>query len=105
VALGLVSLILIVRSLEAFERIPGVYGPVVGALAAASVASLFVGWLRPAPWLLALALVAILSVVWLFAIGRWVRVRDPQERVAEGSARPQLRHVLSAPGRRLSTDN
>lgn len=81
VALGLVSLILIVRSLEAFERIPGVYGPVVGALAAASVASLFVGWLRPAPWLLALALVAILSVVWLFAIGRWVRVRDPQERV------------------------
>ena len=77
VALGLISLILIVRTLDAFDRLPGVYRPVSGALAVAAVASLFVGWLRPAPWLLALALVAILTAVWLFAIVKWVRVGGP----------------------------
>ena len=31
-------------------------------------------WLRPAPWLLALLLVAILSVIWFFAVSRFLRV-------------------------------
>jgi hypothetical protein len=30
-------------------------------------------WLRPAPSLLALLLVAILSVIWSFALGRFLR--------------------------------
>jgi low temperature requirement protein LtrA len=81
VALGLVSLIVIVRTLDAFDRLPGVYQPVSWALAAAAAAPLVVGWLRPAPWRLALGLVAILTAVWLFAIAKWVRVGDPDERV------------------------
>ena len=81
VALGLVSLLVIVRTLDAFDRLPGVYQPVSWALAFAAAASLVVGWLRPAPWLMALGLVAILSVVWLFAIAKWVRVGDPDEHV------------------------
>jgi hypothetical protein len=31
------------------------------------------GWLRPAPWLLALLLVAVLSVLWFFAVSRFLR--------------------------------
>ena len=81
VAVGLVSLLVIVRTLDAFDRLPGVYQPVSWALAFAAAASLVVGWLRPAPWLMALGLVAILSVVWLFAIAKWVRVGDPDEHV------------------------
>ena len=81
VALGLVSLIVIVRTLDAFDRLPGVYQPVTWALAAAAAASLVIGWLRPAPWLLALGLVAVLTAVWLFAIAKWVRVGDPDEHV------------------------
>ena len=81
VALGLVSLIVIVRTLDAFDRLPGVYQPVSWALATAAAASLIVGWLRPAPWLLAFALYAILTAVWLFAIAKWVRVGDPNEHV------------------------
>ena len=41
--------------------------------AGGAVAALFVGWLRPAPWLLALLLVAILSAVWFFAVSRFLR--------------------------------
>jgi len=81
VALGLVSLIVIVRTLDAFDRLPGVYGPVSWALGVAAAASLVVGWLRPAPWLMALGLVAILTAAWLFAIAKWVRVGDPDEHV------------------------
>jgi hypothetical protein len=40
----------------------------IGA-AAAAVA----GWARPAPWLLALALVAILALLWYFAVDRFLR--------------------------------
>jgi hypothetical protein len=38
----------------------------------AAVAALVVGWVRPAPWLLALLLVAVLSVLWAFAVLRFV---------------------------------
>jgi hypothetical protein len=50
-----------------------VFGPLGLALAAGAVASLLVGWLRPAPWLLALLLVVILSGVWWFAVSRFLR--------------------------------
>lgn len=42
------------------------------ALAVSAAASLVVGWARPAPWLLALLLVAILVVLWLFAVTRFL---------------------------------
>ena len=43
------------------------------ALAGGAAAALIVGWVRPAPWLLALLLVAILSALWLFAVSRFLR--------------------------------
>ena len=73
VALGLVSLILTEQSLADAERLDAVYRPFRAALALAAAASLVAGWARPAPWLLGLVLVAILSVLWLFAARRFLR--------------------------------
>ena len=72
VALALAGVLMIVRSLTDYERLPRrCTGRSTGAMAAGALAALAVGWLRPAPWLLALPLVAILSVVWLIAVDRW----------------------------------
>jgi membrane protein implicated in regulation of membrane protease activity len=57
-------------------------------MAGSAGAALVVGWLRPAPWLLALLLVAILSVLWLFAVSRFVRAGawgEEQSRAYDGS--------------------
>jgi len=51
-----------------------VYRPLTVAMAGGAVAALLVGWLEPAPWLLALLLAAILSVLWAFAVIRFLRV-------------------------------
>jgi len=50
-----------------------VFHPLRLALSGGAAAALVVGWLRPAPWLLVLLLVAILSAVWLFAVSRFLR--------------------------------
>jgi membrane protein implicated in regulation of membrane protease activity len=42
-------------------------------LAGGAGAALVAGWARPSPWLLALLLVAVLSVVWFFAVARFLR--------------------------------
>ena len=55
------------------ERLSVVFHPLRLALGAGAAAALLVGWLRPAPWLLALGLVAILSGVWFFAVSRFLR--------------------------------
>ena len=73
VALGLLDLIVIEQSLVDAERLATVYRPLRIALAMGAVAALVVGWLRPAPWLLAVLLVAILSVLWAFAVLRFLR--------------------------------
>jgi len=76
VAIAMAALIVIVRSLADYERLPTVYRPIAVAMAFGAAAALAVGWLRPTPWLLALALVAVLVLVWLVAVDRWLRVRD-----------------------------
>jgi low temperature requirement protein LtrA len=73
VALGLLALIVIEQSLVDAQRLAFVYRPLRIALAIGAVAALVVGWLRPAPWLLAVLLVAILSVLWAFAVLRFLR--------------------------------
>ena len=54
-------------------------------MAVGAVAALVVGWLQPAPWLLALLLSLILSLVWMVAVDRWLRVRQ-QVLATEASA-------------------
>ena len=81
VALGLISLIVTLRPLVDYVRFPNVYQPLSWALTLGALASLLAGALRPAPWLLALLLYAVLSLVWLFAIGLWVKTGDPAAQV------------------------
>jgi low temperature requirement protein LtrA len=73
VALGLLALVVTARALADAERLAGVYQPLTVAMAGGAAAALVVGWTRPAPWLLALLLVAILSVLWSFAVKRFLR--------------------------------
>jgi low temperature requirement protein LtrA len=73
VALGLVALIFTEQALVDAERLDAVYRPLRIALVAGAVAALAAGWARPAPWLLGLALVAILSVLWIYAASRFLR--------------------------------
>jgi hypothetical protein len=73
VATGLVALVLTEQALVDAERLSVVFHPLRLALSAGAAAALIVGWVRPAPWLLALLLVAILSGVWYFAVSRFLR--------------------------------
>jgi hypothetical protein len=72
VALGLLALIVTLQSLVDPERLLSVYRPLSVVLAMGAVAAVVVGWVRPAPWLLAVLLVATLSVLWAFAVLRFL---------------------------------
>jgi low temperature requirement protein LtrA len=76
VSIALVGLILIVRSLVDYQRLAVIYRPISMAMGAGAVVALVVGWLRPAPWLLALLLLAILAAVWFLAVDRYLRNQD-----------------------------
>jgi low temperature requirement protein LtrA len=73
VAAGLLALVLTERALVDAERLSLVFHPLGLALSGGAAAALLVGWVRPAPWLLALLLVAILSAIWFFAVSRFLR--------------------------------
>jgi hypothetical protein len=42
-------------------------------MAVGAAVAVVAGWVRPAPWLLALALVAVLSALWFLAVSRFLR--------------------------------
>ena len=73
VALGLIAVILTARSLADAERLEVVYRPLSLAMAGGAGAALVVGWARPTPWLFAMLLAAILTVLWFFAATRFLR--------------------------------
>jgi len=86
VAVGLIFLIPTWRALADASRLASVYRPLWIATVAGAVASLIVGWTRPAPWLLALLLVIVLGMVWAvvvrgFAVaGAWGPDRSEPQR-------------------------
>jgi low temperature requirement protein LtrA len=73
VAVGLAGVTAAAFALEDARRLPAVYRPLGAAMAAGAVASLGVGWLAPAPWLLALLLATILSVLWATVVAAFFR--------------------------------
>jgi low temperature requirement protein LtrA len=79
VAMALMALVVVMRSLADYPRLPAIYRPLTGAIVAAAAAALVVGWLRPAPWLLVISIVVILTAVWWLAVDRWLRMDDPSE--------------------------
>jgi low temperature requirement protein LtrA len=74
VAIGLLAITFAEQALVDADRLAVVYRPLRIAMAGAAAAALAVGWIRPAPWLLALLLVAILSALWIFAFSRFLHV-------------------------------
>jgi low temperature requirement protein LtrA len=72
----LVSLLTAMRSLDDHERLAHVYRPLTPALLAATAAVLVLGALHPAPWLLALGLVVVLSAAWCLALLRFLQGAD-----------------------------
>ena len=73
VATGLLALVLTEQTLVDAERLSVVFHPLRLALCGGAAAALVVGWLRPAPWLLAFLLVVIFSAAWFFAVSRFLR--------------------------------
>ncbi|HTK45640.1 MAG TPA: low temperature requirement protein A [Patescibacteria group bacterium] len=73
VALGLLALIVTERELEDAVRLEVVYRPLGAVLATGAAIALLAGWLAPAPWVLAVLLVAILTALWFFVVARMIR--------------------------------
>ena len=69
----------------------GVSGPTVAAspwsttVAGGALAALIAGLLAPTPWILAALLIAILTAVWLFVVGRMIRAGVWGEAAATGA--------------------
>jgi hypothetical protein len=78
-ALGLVSLAMIVRTLQDYDQLKAVYRPTSFAMLAAAVVAILLGAWRPAPVLLVAALAAIQSFLWVYAISRQL-VKTPSRR-------------------------
>lgn len=77
VAVALVSLVVVMNTLRDALRLPELYQPLSGAMLVAAGLAVVVGALAPAPLVLAISLVAILSLVWWFAVDRLLRLPDP----------------------------
>ena len=73
VAVGLLAEIPTVRALADADRLRVVFRPLQFAMALGAAAALVAGFARPNPLLLALILGAVLSVLWLFAVSRFLR--------------------------------
>lgn len=78
-AVAMAGLIVLIHSLQDYERLASIYRPLVRALVVAAGFALLVAWWRPVPWLLALLLVLALGVVWLVAVDRWLRLENPED--------------------------
>lgn len=68
VAVGLLAVVMAARALTEVKRLNTVYQPLGVAMAVGAVSAILVGWARPAPWLIALLLVIVLSTVWAVAV-------------------------------------
>jgi low temperature requirement protein LtrA len=76
VAVGLLALIVTANALDDARRLATAYRPLRAVMAAGAVTGVVVGWARPAPWLLALLLVVILTALWAVAVRGFLRADD-----------------------------
>ena len=75
-AVVLCATMLVSASLPTWNSDHGLYQPLVRICAAVAVACLGLGALRPAPLVLGIALVLLLSVPWGFAVARHLASED-----------------------------
>jgi low temperature requirement protein LtrA len=79
VALGLVALNATMSALQDYDRLPTLYRPLSIAMLVAAGVAVLVGWWRPTPWIMTLALVMTLAAVWTYAIHRWLQLHNRDE--------------------------
>jgi hypothetical protein len=95
-AVVLGATMLLAASLPAWNRDRGLYRPLARTCAAVAVACLGLGAARPAPLILGLALVLLLSIPWTLAVAR--RVATPANPANSADSATQLpaphRHPL-----------
>ena len=72
VAVGLLFVTFTSRALADADVLAAAFRPLWAAMAGGAVVSLGIGWVAPAPWLLALLLVAVLGLVWAVAVRGFV---------------------------------
>ena len=72
VAVGLLCIALIMRTLDDYRQLAVVYSPASLAMVWAAAAAIAVGAWRPAPLVLVIVMAAIQSSVWAFAVYRWL---------------------------------
>jgi hypothetical protein len=77
VALALVSLIGVMRTLRDFERLSAIYRPLTVSMLLAAAAALATGAWGPPPALMAGTLLVVMAAVWWFAVSRWLGMEDP----------------------------
>lgn len=77
VAVGLVGLVFLMRTLADYERLASIYEPVTRSILLTAALALVVGWVAPAPWLLAGSILVLLGANWLLAIRRMLILPDP----------------------------
>jgi predicted RND superfamily exporter protein len=73
------------------ERLLSVYRPLSAVLVIGALAALVIGWVRPAPWLLALLLVVLLSVLWGLAVLRFLSADAWADALAGSDGAPPQR--------------
>jgi low temperature requirement protein LtrA len=95
VAVALLGLILTSLSLEDARRLPAVYRKIASTMAVGATAAVIVAWLEPTAWLSALALAAILSIVWAVAIGRFLRAHAWSELESEAAVDRGAEHLTA----------
>jgi low temperature requirement protein LtrA len=89
IALVLVGLLMAMSALADFRRLASIYQPLTRALVSSVGVVVLIGWWRPVPWMLVLALFAVLSAVWWFAVDRWLRLPNPHEALPGAESRSQ----------------
>lgn len=89
IAVVLVGLLMAMSALADFRRLASIYQPLTKALVSSVGVVVLIGWWRPVPWMLVLALFAVLSAVWWFAVDRWLRLPRPDEALPGADSRSQ----------------
>lgn len=77
VAVGLVGLVFLMRTLGDYERLISLYETVTRSAFVTAILTLVVGWIAPAPWVLTLAIFVLLAVNWVLAAQRFFNLPDP----------------------------
>jgi low temperature requirement protein LtrA len=91
VAMALVSVIAAAWTLVVFDRLASVYRRLAVAMSVAALAALGLGYIAPAPWLLASGLGIILTITWLLTVRWHIRARAWPPHALETPHAPETR--------------